>query len=320
MMMKNKVYFLVCLLAMISLQAMGQAKKPKLMVVPSDNWCIKRGYTMTFDNQGTEEVIPDYKKALQNDSELNNMITRIGNMMSDRGFNLVDLENSIKSINRFSAEDNLITSKRSGSSLAERPLDQLRRTAKCDIVLQLDWQVNTNGPKKSITYNLRGLDAYSNKQVAGAQGTGVPSMSADLPVLLEEAATVHMDNFTNRLQSHFDDMVENGREVVVDVRVFDNDSGIDLETEYDGVELAEAIENWMSDNTVNHRFDKSDGTENYILFEQVRIPMFQPNGSGMSTENFVRGLRNFLKSAPYNLTTKVLTRGQGRCMLIIGEK
>lgn len=316
----KKLYFILLVLTACCMHTWGQAKKPKLMVVPSDNWCITRGYSLEFDNQGTKETIPDYKKALQMDSELNNMITRIGNMMTDRGFNLVDLENSVKSISRNSAEDNLIESKTSGAALAESPLDKLRKTAKCDIILQLDWQVNTTGPKRSITYNLRGIDAYSNKQVAGAQGTGAPSLAAEMPVLLEEAVTAHMDNFTARLQNHFDDMVENGREVVVDIKVFDNGSGVDLESEYDGMELAEIIENWMSDNTVNHRFDKSDGTENYILFEQVRIPMFQPNGSGMSTENFVRGLRKYLQAAPYNLTCKVLTRGQGRCLLIIGEK
>lgn len=316
----KKKYFLLFIAGMFCIQLWGQAKKPKLMVVPSDSWCIQRGYATEFDNQGTKETIPDYKKALQNDTELNNAITRIGNMMTDRGFNLVDLENTVKSISRNSAEDNLIESKTSGAALAESPLDKLRRTAKCDIVLQLDWQVNTTGPKRSITYNLRGIDAYSNKQVAGAQGTGAPSLAAELPVLLEEAVTSHMDNFTNRLQGHFDDMLENGREAVVDVKVFDNGSGIDLESEFDGMELTEVIENWMAENTVNHRFDKSDGTENYILFEQVRIPMFQPNGSGMSTENFVRGLRNHLREAPFNLSCKVLTRGLGRCVLIIGEK
>ena len=28
----------------------SQAKKPTIMVVPSDNWCIKNGYTMTYDD------------------------------------------------------------------------------------------------------------------------------------------------------------------------------------------------------------------------------------------------------------------------------
>ena len=37
----------------------GQAKKPTIMVVPSDNWCIQNNYTQVFDNQGTEKILPD---------------------------------------------------------------------------------------------------------------------------------------------------------------------------------------------------------------------------------------------------------------------
>lgn len=121
-------------------------------------------------------------------------------------------------------------------------------------------------------------------------------------------------------QAHFDDLLENGREVTVDIQVFDNDSGIDLETEYDGYELTEIIDNWMAENTVNHRFSKSDGTETFILFEQVRIPLYKENGMAMDTDAFVRELRRFLRKATYNLDSKVINRGLGRALLVIGEK
>jgi len=48
----------------------AQAKKPTLMVVPSDNWCITNGYMMQFENQGMIETIPDYKAAFQQSSDL----------------------------------------------------------------------------------------------------------------------------------------------------------------------------------------------------------------------------------------------------------
>ena len=109
----------------------------------------------------------------------------------------------MKSIQNLSAEDRLITSKTSGAAIAESPLERLRRTAKADIILEIDWTVNTVGPKQSITYNLRGLDAYSNKQVAGAQGTGTPSFSADLATLLEEAVINNMDNLILAIPTDF---------------------------------------------------------------------------------------------------------------------
>ncbi|MBR2204205.1 MAG: hypothetical protein IJ914_08490 [Prevotella sp.] len=307
------------LLTLCTVSAMGQAKKPTLMVVPSDAWCKEHGFEQTFDNQGTPEQIPDYKAAVSTDKQLNAVISKINILMADRGFPLKDLQQNVKSINNLSAEDRLITSKRSGSAITESPLDRLRRTAKADIILEIDWTVNTLGPKSSITYNLRALDAYSNKQVAGAEGTGTGSFSAELPVLLEEAVQDHMDAFAARLQEHFDDLLENGREVVLDMRIFDS-STVDFEKEYNGYELNEVIDNWLADNCVNHRFSKSDATETMILYEQVRIPLYKQNGMAQDTYGFARDLARFLGAAPYNITVKTINRGLGRCLLVFGEK
>lgn len=317
--MKINNFLAAVAVAMVSVTAFGQAKKPTLMVVPSDAWCKEHKYEQTFDNQGTLEKIPDYKTAVAADKQLNAVISKINILMADKGFPLKDLQQNLKSIANLSAEDRLITSKTSGAAITESPLDRLRRTAKADIILEIDWTVNTVGPKKSITYNLRALDAYSNKQVAGAEGTGQPSFSAELPVLLEEAVQDHMDVFAERLQSHFDDLLTNGREVVLDMRIFDT-SAVDFEKEYDGYELNEIIDNWLADNCVNHRFSKSDATETMILYEQVRIPLYKANGMAQDTYGFARDLARFLGAAPYNIKVKTVNRGLGRCLLVFGEK
>ena len=314
-----KRLFSIALLALCSLAAMGQAKKPTLMVVPSDAWCKEHGYEQTFDNQGVSEQIPDYKAAVSADKQLNAVMSKINILMADRGFPLKDLQQTIKSISNLSAEDRLVRSKASGATIAESPLDRLRRTAKADIILEIDWTVNTVGPKSSITYNLRALDAYSNKQVAGAEGTGKGSFSAEIPILLEEAVQDHMDSFVERLQQHFDDLLANGREVGLDMRVFEG-SEVDFEKEYDGYELNEVIDNWLADNCVNHRFSKSDATESMILYEQVRIPLYKANGTAQDTYGFARELARFLGAAPYNIPVKTINRGLGRCLLIFGEK
>ena len=316
--MKIKNLLSIALLT-CSLSVMGQAKKPTLMVVPSDAWCKEHKYEQAFDNQGTKEMIPDYKAAVSTDKQLNAVIAKINNLMADRGFPLKDMQQIIKSISNLSAEDRLITSKNSGAAITETPLDRLRRTAKADIILEIDWTVNTVGPKSSITYNLRALDAYSNKQVAGAEGTGKGSFSAEIPVLLEEAVQHRMDAFVERLQAHFDDLLTNGREVVLDMRIFDN-STVDFEKTYDDYELNEIIDNWLAENCVNHRFSKSDATETMILYEQVRIPLYKANGMAQDTYGFARDLARFLKAAPYNIPVKTVNRGLGRCLLIFGDK
>jgi len=313
----RKLLLLVCT-CLVVMTSFGQAKKPTIMIVPSDVWCNQNGYIMTFDNMGTIQKIPDYKTALQSDANLLLVISTINNLMADRGFPLKNLESTLKSIEQRAAEDNMTISK-SGAELAESPLDRLKRTAKADIILQLTWTVNTTGPKKSITFNLQGLDAYTDKQIAGATGTGAPSFSTEIPVLLEEAILSHLDNFNARLQNHFDDLLTNGREVRIDIRVFDDGSGIDLETEFKGYELAEIIDEWMAENTVSGRYNKTDGAHNFIYFEQVRVPLFRPNGAAMDTEYFVRELSRYLRTS-YNINSKVMTRGLGNAVLVIGEK
>lgn len=289
------------------------------MVVPSDVWCVQNNYTVSYENQGVSEIIPDYKKALQTDANLLLAIAKINSLMADRGFPLKDLQSVTKSISQQNAESNMIQSKTSGAVLAENPIDRIRRTAKADIIMQLTWSINRMGPKYSLTYNLQGLDSYTNKQIAGVQGTSKQTISAELPILLEEAVLSNMDDFCKQLMAHFEDIHANGREVAVTVRVFDNGSGLDLETEYEGTELTEIIDEWMSENTVNNVFNKSDASETFIQYEQVRIPLYKENGMQMDTESFVRSLRTYLRKQ-YQIESKVMTRGLGHCILVLGEK
>ncbi|MGB0896262.1 MAG: DUF6175 family protein [Flavobacteriaceae bacterium] len=315
---KRTIFFAVCMLLM-SVTVFGQAKKPTLMVVPSDAWCLKNGYSLTFDDQGSTVKIPDYKRAFQENTEVLQVISQINGMMADRGFPLKNMESAIKTLEANNAEDNMRSSKDSGSGVSESPIDALKKVAKADIILQLTWTINNVGPKKSINFNLQGLDSYTDKQVATATGTGAPSFSAETPVLLSEAVLAHMDNFTASLQNHFDDMFANGREIIVRIQKWDDWDG-DLETEYDGEELGIIIEDWMADNSVKGRFSLTDMTEDMALFEQVRIPLFNEKGRAIDARRFVRGLSKVLKAAPYSIPNKLVMKGLGRATIILGGK
>jgi hypothetical protein len=185
--------------------------------------------------------------------------------------------------------------------------------------MQLTWTVNTTGPKKSITFNLQGLDSYTDKQIAGASGTGAPSFSAELPVLLQEAVTTHIDNFNSKLQAHFEDMFANGREVIIRVKKFGSWSN-DLETEFEGKELGTIIEEWIAANSVKGRFSTTDATENMMLFEQVRIPLFNEKGNASDARDFAKGLQNYLKKPPYSITSKLMMKGLGQAVIVLGDK
>jgi hypothetical protein len=295
----------------------SQAKKPTLMVVPSDAWCNKNGYMLEFDNQGTKVKVPDYKKALQENADLLLVISKINELMVARGFPLKNLESSIKTLESNAAEDAMSTSK-SGAEVSESPVDKLKNVAKADIWIQMTWTLNITGPKKTVTFNLQGLDAYTDKQIAGASGTGAPSFSAELPVLLEEAVLAHIDNFNVQLQSHFDDLFANGREIILRIRKWDSFQG-DLTSEYGGDELGAQIEKWVSENTVQGRFSTSDASENRMIFEQVRIPLYDSKGTAIDARGWTRGLQKYLKDT-YKIDAKLTMKGLGQATLSIGEK
>lgn len=298
----------------------SQAKKPTLMVVPAEVWCFENGYSKVVTLQGRDTRTPDYERACQESMDLLNVATKIGELMAERGFPLKDMSAAIRDINRSAVEDEITTSGTSGAMLAETPLERLLARAKADILVELAWKVMSVGPKQSVTYTLRGIDAYTNKQIAASSGTGQQSFSTEVPVLLEEAVLLHMDNFIAQLQAHFDDLVKNGREVAVNVRIFDNGMGLSFEDEYQGEELVDVIDRWMAENTVAHRYNLTDATEYRMTFEQVRIPLYRENGMPMDTRHFATGLRRLLAKEPFSIPVKIITKGLGRVDIIIGEK
>ena len=318
----TRKYVILIVFLFIGQLVSSQAKKPTIMVVPSDNWCIKNGYTQMYDEMGTLKTLPDYKMAIQNETDLLMTISKINTMMADRGFPLVNLESALRNIEQESAEIAMLSSK-SGGGIAESPIDVLQRSANADIVIQLTYVINQTGPQRSITFMLQGLDAYSNKQIAGAQGTGESSFSTVTPVLLEEAVLAHIDNFNSRLQEHFDDLFANGREIVFQTRIWDT-SIIDFEEEFDfngeTLEMGELIEDWVYDNTVQGRYNTSNYTENVIRFDQVRIPLYDDRGRPNDTRRWMRDLRSMMGKAPFNQECKIYTRGLGEVWLIVGEK
>jgi hypothetical protein len=323
-MKKSVIIFVLALMASVTF-GQAPAKKPTIMVVPSDRYCIEKGYSMTFDNQGTQVTLPDYKKAFQTDGDLRLVISKMSGIMADRGFPLKDLEQELKNLSQEAAESSMLTGK-SGGGIVESPIDALKRSAKADIIMDLDFRIERQGPKKYIVFTLNGLDAYTSKNVASASGAGQPSSAATPELLLEEAVLSYMDEFNGRLMTHFTDMFTNGREVKIMVKLFDG-AGIDLTESYDynggSEELGMIIEDWIAANAVNKRYSLSDGTENFQKYEQVRIPMtYTRNGQerAMDTRLFVTDLKKLLSGAPYNLESKVYLRGLGEAWLIIGEK
>ena len=317
--MKTKLLPTLLALLSLTMNVFGQAKKPTLMILPSDNWCEQRFFMTEFDNQGTKQKVPNYKQVFQEDVEIGQVISKIGSVMIDRGFPLKDAEQELKSIEARKAEDNMTSSNTSGSSISESPLDKLQNKAKADIVIQIWWKVNKTEQGKSVSFILEAFDAYTSKRIASSTGNGTPNNTDIIPVLLQNAILANIDPFAAQLQSHFDDMFNNGREVLLTVKKC-NSWDKNLETEIEGKEITDYVNEWLQKNTVKGRFNMSSATENIIRCEQVRIPLFDGNNNSIDARQFAKALQKYFKAAPFNFEVKLMTRGLGEAIIVIGEK
>jgi hypothetical protein len=317
--MNIKITQLILFASLWSVVAFGQAKKPTLMILPSDNWCVQRYFITEFDNQGLKQKVPNYKQAFQEDTEIGQVISKIGSLMIDRGFPLKDAEQEIKNIEARSAEDNMTSSTTSSAGLAETPLDKLKNKAKADIILQIWWKVTKSENGRVVSFILEALDAYTSKRVASSSGNGLPNQTEILPVLLQQAIVSNIDPFVSQLQAHFDDMQQNGREIKLTVRRWNSWTN-NLETEINGNEIRNHIYDWIQKNSVKGRFNEVNSSEDRIDYDQLRIPLYDDRNRSIDARQYAINLQKYLKSPPFNFEVKLMTRGLGEAILVLGEK
>jgi hypothetical protein len=293
----------------------GQAKKPIIMILPSDNWCEQRYFMTEFDNQGTKQKVPNYKQAFQEDTELGQVITKLNSLFPIE-YKPKVAEQELKSIEARTAEDNMLKSVSNSSQIFENQLDKLRKRVKMDIIIQIWWKVNVD---KSVSFSLEALDAYTNESIGG-QTFNAPPSNDIMAIKLEKAILNSFDPFLNDLQNHFTDMLTNGRKVLLTVKRWDNWDK-NFESEINGEELTSYINKWMNENTVNKRFSRTEASENLIIYEQVRIPIYDKDGTTpLDAREFAKGLQKYLKASPFNYEVKLMQRGLGEAILIVGEK
>ena len=312
----KKFFITLLLLAMTSVSTFAATeKKPTLMILPSDHWCEQRFYMATWNNQGVKVKTADYQTAFLQDRELTQVISKLGELLTKQGYSIKDAEQETKAVFNRIAEDNVTMSNTSGSTIAESPLDMIKKRAKMDILIQIDWTINSN---RSITFTLEAFDAYTSKRIATSTGTSKPSEEI-VPVMLEQAIKSKIKDFDKQMDKYYADLNQNGREIVLTIKCWANwDGNLEIENE-EGDELIDVIQKWLKKNTVNGVFDLSDATETFAQFEQVRIPLYDEEGDALDARGFTTMLRKHLVKE-YEITSKVMTRGLGEGILVLGEK
>ena len=276
--MKQKSILLIAIfvLSIFSVESFGQAKKPRLVVVPSDALLVQMNLLGGTDDMGEVNYIQNYKQAFL-DTDLKACIAKISELFQDDGFPLTMLEAELRRVQ--------------GKNL----------TIPIDVRLELNYKINKQGPKDVLYYELTGLDAYSSKQIAGSSGQSNPAIGETKVNLLQEAVKDKFRKFADDILNYFTSLAEVGRE-----------SRLTIET--NGIELPSQVEDivdlWLQRNCVNGSFSIDEVDEEALRASQAMMPLFNANGRGMDARNFYRPLVQELKTKlpGYTVTQKTSSK------------
>ena len=313
--MRNKCLLLTLLISLpVVLVSQPKVTQPTVMVVPSDALMNKLGYLQRVTDNGVTSYIPDYRRAFVENTDLVHVISKIGELFSDRGFNLKDLDYELRQIQQESVEDMALESK-NGGEVATSLLDMVLNNVRPDIVLELTYELkNAGGPMHSFFFDIQAKDAYTREQVGAASGAGPNTTETLLIRMAGEAVVNHIDNLQSQMQNYFDDISAHGRKIYARVQIFD-DAGFDFEDELGDDELGEELTAWMKRHSLDNTARITKNTPNEMRYT-LRIPLFDQEGMPMSAYEFAEEIAGFLKST-YGIRTRKMTQGIGDARLVI---
>lgn len=276
--MKQKSILLIAIfvLSIFSVESFGQAKKPRLVVVPSDALLVQMNLLGGTDDMGEVNYVQNYKQAFL-DTDLKACIAKISELFQDDGFPLTMLEAELRRVQ--------------GKNL----------TIPVDVRLELNYKINKQGPRDVLYYELTGLDAYSSKQIAGSSGQSNPAIGETKVNLLQEAVKDKFRKFADDILNYFTSLAEVGRESRLTIEA----NGIELPSEVEDI-----VDLWLQRNCVNGSFTIDEVDEEALRASQAMMPLYNANGRGMDARNFYRPLVQELKTKlpGYTVTQKTSSK------------
>lgn len=292
-----------------------QQQKPAMLVIPSDQLLQQFGKLKQQEALGKTLQVRDYNGYLLTDQDSKFIISTIQSAFIQMGYPLNDLEQTLKSINEQEMLDAIDGIQKDAKTI-------LLTTAKPDIILELDYNIVTDRSsrdfKKSLTYTLRAIDAFSNKVVATIQQTNFEgnSKAATPATLMEAALAKDTKGFTQQINNHFNTIIETGREITLRVTI-DNGVNLTMSDEcLDGDTYSDFIIDWVKVNTLLGAYNMNRNTETEMYFTNVKIKTLNDNGTQYSAYDFARELSKALNKG-CGIKSRNTTQGLGMATISI---
>lgn len=317
----QKLLFIFCLSFLCFSEPIIALNRPSILLVPSDDYCKAKGFLLAQTNNGKTTNVPDYMGLMQNDVDFNNAIVKIGTQMNDYGYPVKDLLSELKR-SELELTSMQVMNGPNNKSIQLSPLDIINRSARADIIVELYFDFDKVGVDKFCQFRIKGIDAYSNKNIASAIGNSSANPYATNDELMFSAVMTELENFLSQLNGHFQRIQENGKEIRITCLLEDdNNLYFDSEVEIQGsnTQLGYVIEDLIEKGTMPGNSISSSGDEKILRFDQVIIPYLDINQKPNDAKKFCRNFTTELKNqTPINV--RIIEKGIGEVVLIFGNK
>ncbi len=237
-------------------------------------------------------------------------ITKVKEGFDKRGVNTIDLRAKIKQNNNSAA-------------LQEGQLDETKdaviAASGADIYVEVEASANYSSTGNSANVIMTAYDAFSGESLANKTANSPKVYTDNHERLIEKAVEKELDNLLNTIQEKFTDIRENGRTITVRVGV-DEGSDLTMDSEIDdsGDLMSEIIEAYMEKNAFKNQYHLQGTTSNRVIFDLVKIPLFDEDGKNYRVSKFASDFRKFMKAK--SIDVKQTIQGNNLVFTVKGSK
>ncbi len=286
--------------------------KPTLMLRPSLDWCIERGYVIRMQNGDRSVVRADYERVFAEDREIREVFTQMQGLMNDRDMEFTDMAAALEALQTDEVYQQVVTTDE-GSGLMISAEDMIKNTAHADIIVDCGWSIHTVGGVRQATVTVSAHDAYTNAAIASVV-TDVHAGNATASQLVRAGIQGKINQFCDRLKNHFAGIVANGREISLECRLAE-DCGYTFNREDDmGDTVSDIVTDIVRGRAQGRHATKDGRSTSTKLVYRVHIPLMNEDGYAQNAEDWGRNVRRDLRRQ--QIVAELKFEGLGKAVLI----
>jgi hypothetical protein len=244
-------------------------KQPDIIVVP-------------FTREGD-----DVRKIIEDNPMMSLAISKVKEAFNDRGFITRDFIALLKSLK---TTDVLTHGSQSDAK------SKVVQNAKADIEVGTKiFVINHSEGASEVSLELQATEVHTGSSLANVSYFSGKYITSDTIRLANRALSMIKDSFFDQLQSAFDQIVENGREMTIQIVLGENcELDVYSEVGNKGNDLQIEIEDWLAANAYKGVY--SVNSSDKVLDISMQVPLFDQSTGNPYSPSRLRGtLQRFLK-------------------------